>query len=589
MSLFVELRRRNVVKVAVAYAIVGWILVEVSSVMGPALNLPDWATSLVAFFLILGFPVALLLSWAYELTPDGMTRTKSVPLSESITHITGRKLDFVIIGVLAIAVAFFALERFLVDEAPETEIVADESVEPSQPVAAENQREVLPNSVAVLPFDNLSPNPDEAYFAVGLHDEILSQLAKLSNLSVISRTSMMRYADSDLSIPEIARELNVGTVMEGSVRYADDRVRITTQLIDAETDEHLWAETYEREFSDIFAIESDIAMNIANALEAEFSLEEQENIEKIPTRSVAAYELYLQATASIFDGRIAVETAHTLLDRAIELDTEFALAYDRKASLFNPGAEEIIEYAQEALSHDPNLPSAQVRLGQIDVQNWRWSEGRERIERASELAPNSPSILLQYAWINAIDGRHDEAMRDTQRALALNSSGGHLLASYVYLYAGRDDEALRILREGIAQNPTSFLVLTWLSRLEMFRGNRSEAEKLAMAAEEYYPAGGAGPHYVAYGLALAGLQDEAVRFSNNNPAPGIGLGGGQIMRSLVRGDQQRALGILDQIVETRFEYGPGLLTLVENLWRDPVLDQSEFVAARTRFRQALLE
>ncbi len=266
-SVWGELKRRNVVKVAVAYAIVGWLLVQIADTFFPALQLPEWTVTFVAGLVILGFPLALILSWAYELTPEGMEQTKSVPLSESITKVTGRKLDFAIIGALVLALGFVVYNYESEDAlTPTPEIVVDEVVDALIPVVVEGQRKVLPNSVAVLPFDNLSPNASDAYFATGLHDEILSQLAKLRNLSVISRTSVLRYADSDLSIPEIARELNVGTVMEGSVRYSDGRVRITTQLIDAETDEHLWTETYEREFSDIFAIESDIAMNIANAL-----------------------------------------------------------------------------------------------------------------------------------------------------------------------------------------------------------------------------------------------------------------------------------------------------------------------------------
>ncbi len=282
MSFLGELKRRNVVRVAVAYAIVGWLLIEVSTTVLPLFEAPDWIAQVFAFFVILGFPLSLILSWAYELTPEGIKLERDVVAGERITHVTGRKLDFAIIGALVLALGFVVYNY----ESGDDEVAVS----------------VLPNSVAVLPFENLSPDPDEAYFATGLHDEILSQLAKLSNLSVISRTSMLRYADSDLSIPEIARELNVGTVMEGSVRYADDRVRITTQLIDAATDEHLWSETYEREFSDIFAIESDIAMNVANALQAEFSLEEQQRIEEIPTDSPEAYALYLRATTIFFEG-----------------------------------------------------------------------------------------------------------------------------------------------------------------------------------------------------------------------------------------------------------------------------------------------
>jgi len=565
-SFFGELKRRNVVKVAVAYAIVGWVLIEVTTTVLPTFEAPAWVLQTITFVIILGFPLAVVLSWIFDLTPEGLERTGPVPVSGRVAKSSERKLDFAIIGALVLALGFVVYNYVLEDRGA---------------VA------VLPNSVAVLPFENLSLDPEDAFFASGIHEETLNQLAKLRNLSVISRTSMLRYADSDLSIPEIAEELNVQTVMEGSVRYAADRVRITVQLIDAATDEHLWSEVYERDFADIFAIQSDIAMNIANALEAEFSLEEQESIEKIPTRSVAAYELYLQATATGLDGRIAIDTAHSLLDRAIELDPEFALAYARRAGLYQN--REAIDDAQKALSLDPNLPSAHLVLSLSDVLGWRWSEGRERLERALELAPNAPQVLIQYAWVNAISGQHDEAMRDAQRALALdpNDPGGivHLFASYVYLLAGRDSEAQRIFREANEQNPTSYLFYAWLSR--MLRGNPSEAEELALKAVEYYLEGGAGRHYVTYSLALAGLQDEAVRFDPDVDAPGpAGL---RMMRALAHGDQQRALDVLNRTTETRSRYGYGLILLSHNVWRDPVLDRAEFVEARTRFRQALLE
>ena len=182
-SIWGELKRRNVVKVAVAYAIVGWILIEVSSVLGPALNLPEWATSLVAFFIILGFPLALVLSWAYELTPDGMKRSHEVEASESITHITGRKFDFLIIGLLVLGVTFLVLDNYVLVDEPDAVVDAPEAPaievaqpvpEPVPPVVVEDQREVLPNSVAVLPFENLSLDPENAFFAAGIHDTILN-------------------------------------------------------------------------------------------------------------------------------------------------------------------------------------------------------------------------------------------------------------------------------------------------------------------------------------------------------------------------------------------------------------------------------
>jgi TolB-like protein len=398
VSFFGELRRRHVVKVAVAYAIVGWVLIEVSTTVLPLFEAPDWIAQVFAFFIIAGFPVALILSWAYDLTPGGIERTKSEPSTGSDTTATGRTVVFAIIGALVLALGLVVYNYVLVDSDPAAVVQdATPSVEPDSenaPAIEEvEQSGVLPNSVAVLPLENLSPNPDDAYFAAGLHDEILNQLQKLSNLSVISRTSVLRYSDSDLSIPEIARELNVETVMEGSVRYANNRVRITTQLIDAETDEHLWSETYDREFDDIFAIESDIAMNIADALEAEFSIEEQLEIEEAPTDSPEAYARYLRAmtiwggSESLIGSLSVRNTVESYLNQAIEIDEDFALAYVQRAYLnvviLNQGPVAGEDFAvrraelegsaladlDRALALDPDLGAAHGILARIHQYN----------------------------------------------------------------------------------------------------------------------------------------------------------------------------------------------------------------------------
>ena len=253
--------------------------------------------------------------------------------------------------------------------------------------------------MAVLPFANLSPNADDAYFAQGIHEEVLNQLAKLDALSVIARTSVLRYADGKTSLPDIARELNVQTVMEGSVRYAGDNVRITAQLIDPKTGTQLWSEAYQRKFEDIFAIQADIAMNIANALRAEFSLEEQREIERPLTTSPEAYALYLRTRTAA----LASDAVLALLDRAIELDPSFAAAYGRRAVIYSSmltntvfgnavrredrtDVERLLrESAQRALALDPEEPLGQAALVSVDVQRWYWSV--LRVPSAQQLTP----------------------------------------------------------------------------------------------------------------------------------------------------------------------------------------------------------
>ncbi len=240
-SFYRELKRRNVVKVAVAYAVVGWILVEVASVVMPGFGAPDWVFKVVMFLVFLGFPLAVIFAWAFELTPEGLKRTEQVPVEQSITGRTGRKLDFAIIGLLVVALGISVILHFEDDEGGTVAV-------------QESARSHL--SIAVLPFTSRSTDPENALFADGIHDDLLTTLAKIGSLKVISRTSVMEYRDTTKNLKEIGNELGVANVMEGAVQKFGNSVRINVQLIDADTDEHLWAESYDREMTtkNLFAI-----------------------------------------------------------------------------------------------------------------------------------------------------------------------------------------------------------------------------------------------------------------------------------------------------------------------------------------------
>ena len=312
-----------------AYAIVGWILVEVSATLLPAFEAPDWVLRVIVLFVVIGFILALVLSWAYELTPEGLKPAHGIEQSESITHITGRKLDFLIIGVLVLAVGYLLVKVYLPEGSDLKEVVQESTIDVVRvPVVREEEREVLPNSVAVLPFENLSANPEDEYFAAGIHDTILHELSKNNNLHVIARTTMLQYADGQTPIAQVAEELNVETVMEGTVQYAADQVRITTQLIDPETGAHLWSGNYDRAFADIFAIQSDIATRIAEALEAELLPDAEQDIVPRPTQSEAAYALYLKARSYVPNiAPISPPEFYVALNQATVLDPDFALAH----------------------------------------------------------------------------------------------------------------------------------------------------------------------------------------------------------------------------------------------------------------------
>ncbi len=575
-SVWGELKRRNVVKVAVAYAIVGWLLVQIADTFFPALQLPEWTVTLVAGLVILGFPIALILSWAYELTPDGMKRSREVEATESIIHVTGRKLDFAIIGALVVALGFVVYNYVLEDVGG-----------------------VLPNSVAVLPFENLSPDPDNAYFAAGIHEEILNQLAKLSALNVIARTSVLRYADGETSILDIARELNVETIMEGSVRYADDQVRISAQLIDPETGAHLWSDVYQRDFADIFAIQADIAMNIANALEAEFSDVDRESIAQIPTNSPVAYALYLSA----------LETGDiSQLDRAIALDPEFALAYAQRAHILGSAfvwqvvqagenASEvaanlqrtIIENAEQALILDPNLGLAHAALGEMHMRAWRREEAEAALESAFNLSPNDPEVLASYSQFSSYTGQHEDALRLARRAAELNPGGASGVIVSANIFAGNYQAAAALLRELIDENPADASRYYELAEVEVFAGNHDEALRYVQLAEQIGTFGtlragfGGRAARPAQVYSRVGRPEDAMRLFNDmwalSPSPVQAALGYLAIR-----DTDESLRLFREAADSDVPLPGNSLTIYtkQNAWNDPILDQPEFVEVRSR-------
>ncbi len=312
-NFFAELKRRNVYKVAVAYAVVGWLLMQVAATVVPALHLSNAITSTVVVVVLLGFPLALVFAWAFEITPEGIKRTDEVAPHESISRTTGRKLDFVIIGVLLVIIGLMAVDRFRYRPAPASTVPE--------------------KSIAVLPFENRSEEKANAYFADGVQDEILGALAKVADLKVISRTSVMLYQSGNpRNLREIAQQLGVAHVVEGSVQRAGNKVRINAQLIDARHDAHLWAQTYDRDLADVFAIQSEIAKAIADQLQAKLSPNEKSAIERPPTSDVIAFDLYSRAKTLILStsysalGVPNVRQAVDLLNQALARDPSFFLA-----------------------------------------------------------------------------------------------------------------------------------------------------------------------------------------------------------------------------------------------------------------------
>jgi TolB-like protein len=309
-----ELKRRNVYRAAVAYGVVAWFLTQLTTQVLPLFEIPNSAMRFVVIALAVGFPIAMLLSWLYELTPEGIVRTEDLdPVqARSVQRAAGRMLDFIIIGVLLLVIAMLIVGR--------------------PPFYRQAGESISRKSIAVLPFENLSRDPDNAYFAEGIQEEILTRLVSIADLKVISRTSTQRYQSKPRDLAEIAKQLGVANILEGSVQKAADQVRVNVQLVNAQTDSHLWAATYDRKLTDIFGVESEIAKRIAESLQAKLTGREEQALAVKPTTSPEAYDAYLRGLAfearSLYSNDLRRE-AIAFYERAVHLDPNFALAWAR--------------------------------------------------------------------------------------------------------------------------------------------------------------------------------------------------------------------------------------------------------------------
>jgi TolB-like protein len=308
-NFFAELKRRNVYKVAIAYGVIAWLLVQIATQTFPFLEIPNWMVRAVIVLLLLGFPIALILAWAFELTPEGLKRTE---VADELPKKSARSYAWIYVVIVAgaISVSLFFFGRYTA--------ISKQSGLPELPA----------KSIAVLPFENLSGNPENAYFTDGIQEEILMRLAKIADLKVVSRTSTVRYKRSPDSLREIATQLGVANVLEGSVQRTADRVHVNVQLIKAATDAHLWAEAYDRKLTDIFAVESEIAKTIADTLQAKLTGSEQSAIVAQPTQNTEAHQLYLKGR--YFWNRRTGENLKKALayfEQAAEKDPHYALAY----------------------------------------------------------------------------------------------------------------------------------------------------------------------------------------------------------------------------------------------------------------------
>jgi len=431
MSFFTELKRRNVFRVGIAYAVAAWVLLQVVDLVLENIAAPDWVMKVFLLGVAVGFPAAVIIAWAFEMTPEGIKRESQVECTQSVAHSTGRKLDRITIGFLVLAVIFLLLNPLGQDsetiphQAVPTPVVSTPATEQSAPID---------KSVAVLPFAFRSNNPDDEFFAEGMHDDLLTQLAKIGSLKVISRTSVMEYKDTIKKIPQIAEELGVSTIVEGGVQRSGSRIRFNAQLIDAQTDEHLWAETYNRELTaeNLFDIQAEIALAIAKALHATLSPEEEASINRALTNNLKAWEAYQRAIRlRQKQGIASMKRGITEVDRARELDPGFAAAWGLKATLLlqqywsydtDPATRDAARSAiQSGRMIDPTLPELDIAEGFYHYWGYRdYARALPFMQRASTALPNSARAHLAHAYVLRRMGDWESALAAIRRATELD-------------------------------------------------------------------------------------------------------------------------------------------------------------------------
>jgi TolB-like protein/Tfp pilus assembly protein PilF len=473
-----ELKRRNVYRAAVAYGVVAWFLTQLTTQVLPLFEIPNSAMRFVVIALAVGFPIAMLLAWVYEFTPEGIVRTEDLRPAQarSIQRATGRILDFIIIGALLLVIAMLIVGRL--------------------PFYRQTGESISEKSIAVLPFENLSRDPDNAYFADGIHEEILTRLAKIADLRVISRTSTQRYQSKPSNLAEVAKQLGVANILEGSVQKAADQVRVNVQLLNAQTDSHLWAETYDRKLTDIFSVESEIAKGIAESLQAKLTGREEQELAVKPTNNPEAYDAYLRGLAFearyfSYYSREDAEKGIGFYERAVQLDPNFVIAWTRLSRL-NGGiyfsyditpatrrdaAKRALENAQKL---EPNSPETLLALGYYQYWVLRdYGPAKTTFGRVSKMLPGSSEVPKALGLIARREGHWDESIAYFEKALALDPRNVELLmlAAETYHWLRQFPAALKLNTRVLDITPNNPDVMASKAGIYQAQGNLQEAAR----------------------------------------------------------------------------------------------------------------
>jgi len=521
VSFFAELKRRNVVRVGIAYVLMGWLLLQAADFGLDLIDAPNWIIQAFALLVALGLPVALFLAWAFELTPEGVKRESEVDRTTSITHETGRKLDRAIIGILAIAVMVLLADRFIgTGERPSAgdRPAADPTTEVAvtaigEPAAPAELPQANTKSIAVLPFADLSQSQDQQWFADGLAEEILNALVKVPDLAVTARTSSFQYRGSTLSIEQIAAELGVAHILEGSIRSGGDRIRVTAQLIRASDGVHLWSESYDRQNTDMIGIQEDLARNIASVLETSMDPQALEQMARVGTRSVEAYQAYLRGVQALADsfaystGGAKFRESYELFEKALEYDPQFAEAHVRVAEYwkvevtptrtdtgtsglsYQQALDKFYTHIQLAIDN-AKTDSDRIRsLANRAVVDVRLGEARQLFEQYLETWPNDEAVQLELVSILQTMSLHEEARAYFERWREKGQTEQYSAGVFMNgAYRSMDpSEAADFGLEAMKRWPASSTLAYQTHRTLLWAGRNKEASEVAARYKTLVP------------------------------------------------------------------------------------------------------
>ncbi len=490
MSLFNELKRRNVLRVTAAYVVVSWLVIQMVETIFPAFGFGDAAVRLVTIVLAIGLIPTFILSWVFEITPEGLKKDKDVDRSQSIAAHTGKKLDRIIMVVMALAIGYFAIDKFVFSDSRETSIAEEARQEGRSEALVESYGD---KSIAVLPFVNMSDDVSNEYFSDGISEELLNLLAKIPELRVISRSSAFSYKGKEIKLTEVARELNVVYILEGSVRKAGSRVRITAQLIEARTDTHLWSETYERTLDDVFAIQDEIGAAVVQELKV-MLLGAAPSVQETDPE---AYALFLQARhLSRQDTEESLERSNDLYQQVLKIDSGYAAAwsglatnYQRQASLglipLDEGFDLARETANSALAINPDYAPTHAILGQIQIGDRDLTAAARYLERALALEPGNIESLRFAATLYGALGRLERAIAVSDHMVTLDpvNNLGYFNLGKMNHYSGKPDAAITALETALSLSPGRIAAQILIGEALMLKGE-PEAALAAILQED---------------------------------------------------------------------------------------------------------